>query len=173
MRRFEEHRFEEQELSSTNNALHVILYQPEIPPNTGNIVRVCAASGSVLHLIGPLGFRLDGAAVRRAGMDYREWAEVKRWQDWPSYLAEHPPESRLFVVSTHAKTTYADRQFQPGDRFLFGSESAGLPQVIRTTYADTMIRIPMVARARSLNLANSVSIVLYEALRQLSFPAVS
>jgi tRNA (cytidine/uridine-2'-O-)-methyltransferase len=155
-----------------NSALHVILYQPEIPPNTGNIVRLCAASGCVLHLIGPLGFRLDGAAVRRAGMDYREWAEVKRWQDWPSYLAEHPPESRLFAVSTHAKNTYGDWQYQPGDRFLFGSESAGLPESIRMSYANTLIRIPMVARARSLNLANSVAIVLYEALRQRAFPSL-
>ena len=156
-----------------NGALHVILYQPEIPPNTGNIVRLCAASGCVLHLIGPLGFRLDGAAVRRAGMDYREWAEVKRWQDWPSYLAEHPPQSRLFAVSTHAQTSYADWHYLPGDRFLFGSEGAGLPESIRLAYTDTLIRIPMVPRARSLNLANSVAIILYEALRQQAFPTLS
>ncbi|MBF0183662.1 MAG: tRNA (cytidine(34)-2'-O)-methyltransferase [Magnetococcales bacterium] len=155
-----------------NDNLHIVLFQPEIPPNTGNIVRLCAASGTMLHLIGPLGFRLDGAAVRRAGMDYREWAEVRRWQDWPSYLTEHPPESRLFAVSTHAERCYCACSYRPGDRFLFGSESAGLPEAIRTACRDTLIRIPMVPQARSLNLANSVSIVLYEALRQLSFPAL-
>nr|WP_227657446.1 tRNA (cytidine(34)-2'-O)-methyltransferase [Candidatus Magnetaquicoccus inordinatus] len=153
-----------------NSLLHVILYQPEIPPNTGNIVRLCAASGSVLHLIGPLGFRLDAAAVRRAGMDYREWAEVRRWDDWSHYLTAHPPESRLFAVSTHATRFYNDWRYQPGDRFLFGSESAGLPSSLRHSFAESLIRIPMVSQARSLNLANSVSIVLYEALRQLAFP---
>ncbi len=151
---------------------HVILYQPEIPPNTGNIVRLCAVTGCTLHLVGPLGFRLDGAAVRRAGMDYREWADLRRWPDWESYWQAHPPTARLFLATTHGAGHYADRHYQPGDRFLFGSEGAGLPASLRAAHPDTLVRIPMMAQARSLNLANSVSIILYEALRQVGFPGL-
>lgn len=148
---------------------HIILYQPEIPPNTGNILRLCAATNTQLHLVGPLGFRLDAAAVRRAGMDYRSWAEVQRWHDWENYCENHPSSERLFPVSTRGSRHYGSFSYQPGDRFLFGSEGSGLPDGIRGRYEDSLIRIPMVSQARSLNLANSVSIVLYEALRQNYF----
>ncbi|MEO5349181.1 MAG: tRNA (cytidine(34)-2'-O)-methyltransferase [Magnetococcus sp. YQC-3] len=152
--------------------LHIILYQPEIPPNTGNIVRLCAATGCTLHLVGPLGFRLDGAAVRRAGMDYREWADVRRWHDWAHYWQAHPLDARLFPVSTHGSRHYTEWSYRPGDRFLFGAEGSGLPESLRSRHQETLVRIPMVAQARSLNLANSVSILLYEALRQVGFPGL-
>ena len=153
-----------------NEPFHIILYQPEIPPNTGNIVRLCAATGSPLHLIGPLGFRLDAAAVRRAGMDYQGWADVRRWIDWAAYVDAHPPASRIFPVTTRGSQRYADFSYQPGDRFLFGSEGSGLPEAIRQAHAERLIRLPMVPQARSLNLANSVGIILFEALRQRNFP---
>ncbi|MGN7610590.1 tRNA (cytidine(34)-2'-O)-methyltransferase [Magnetococcales bacterium HHB-1] len=148
---------------------HVILYQPEIPQNTGNILRLCAISGVVLHLIEPLGFRLDSAGVRRAGMDYRELALVYRWPSWSEYMAQHPEQSRIFVVTTQGEQNYGEPQYQPGDRFLFGSEGAGLPEEIHLSLPESRIRIPMLAHARSMNLAGSVSIVLYEALRQQGF----
>lgn len=153
-----------------NEHLHIILYQPEIPPNTGNILRLCAATASTLHLVGPLGFRLDAAAVRRAGMDYQEWADVRRWRDWQTYQQAHPATARIFPVTTHGSRCYSEVAYQPGDRFLFGSEGAGLPKIIMETYADSLVRLPMVPQARSLNLANSVGIILYEALRQIDFP---
>lgn len=151
---------------------HIILYQPEIPPNTGNILRLCAATGCTLHLVGPLGFRLDAAAVRRAGMDYRMWADVCRWHDWSAYQPSHPAAARIFPVTTRGQRCHADFSYQPGDRFLFGSESSGLPAAILEAHAATCIRIPMVSQARSLNLANSVAVVLYEALRQVGFSAL-
>ncbi|MBF0161549.1 MAG: tRNA (cytidine(34)-2'-O)-methyltransferase [Magnetococcales bacterium] len=153
-------------------AFHVVLYQPEIPPNTGNILRLCAASGCVLHLVGPLGFRLDAAAVRRAGMDYGEWAAVTRWNYWSSYWQSHPPGARLFLVTTRGSMPYTACAYQNGDRFLFGAEGSGLPEAIHAAHPHHRIRIPMLARARSLNLANSVGIILYEALRQLHFPGL-
>ncbi|MBF0380345.1 MAG: tRNA (cytidine(34)-2'-O)-methyltransferase [Magnetococcales bacterium] len=149
---------------------HVMLYQPEIPPNTGTIIRLCAASNTRLHLIGPLGFRLDAAAVKRAGMDYRELADVQRWADWAAYRDENMDNSRTFVISTHGKQPYSQPEFRAGDRFLFGSEGAGLPDGIKKSHGDRVLRIPMAPQARSLNLAVSVSIVLYEALRQIGFP---
>jgi tRNA (cytidine/uridine-2'-O-)-methyltransferase len=148
---------------------HVMLYQPEIPPNTGTIIRLCAASKTRLHLIGPLGFRLDAAAVKRAGMDYRELADVQRWADWSAYTDESSDNSRTFVISTHGKQLYTQPEFRPGDRFLFGSEGAGLPEPIMKSHGDRVLRIPMTPSARSLNLAVSVSIVLYEGLRQVGF----
>lgn len=147
----------------------VILYQPEIPPNTGTIIRLCAASNCRLHLIGPLGFRLDAAAVKRAGMDYRELAEVQRWPDWASYQDKNFDNSRTFAISTHGQTHYSQPDFRPGDRFLFGAEGSGLPDAVLQAHKERIVRIPMAAAARSLNLALSVSIVLYEALRQVEF----
>ncbi|MBF0193136.1 MAG: tRNA (cytidine(34)-2'-O)-methyltransferase [Magnetococcales bacterium] len=148
---------------------HVMLFQPEIPPNTGTIIRLCAASNSRLHLIGPLGFRLDAAAVRRAGMDYRELADVQRWDDFSQYTDNCSDNSRTFVISTHGKQIYSQAKFRPGDRFLFGSEGAGLPEAVIKSHGDRVLRIPMAHTARSLNLAVSVSIVIYEALRQVGF----
>ncbi|MBF0447500.1 MAG: tRNA (cytidine(34)-2'-O)-methyltransferase [Magnetococcales bacterium] len=152
---------------------HVVLFQPEIPPNTGAIIRLCGATKTQLHLIGPLGFRLDEAAVRRAGMDYQELAEVKRWSDWSAYQTQLPADNRTFVLSTHGRQSHTDVAFKPGDRLLFGSEGSGLPETIRTEHARRLLRIPMVSEARSLNLAVSVSIVLYEALRQVEFEGLS
>jgi tRNA (cytidine/uridine-2'-O-)-methyltransferase len=148
---------------------HVLLFQPEIPPNTGTIIRLCAATKTRLHLIGPLGFRLDGAAVRRAGMDYRELADVQRWADWSAYRAKNGDNSRTFAISTHGKQSYTKPDFRPGDRFLFGSETKGLPEELLQSHSERIIRIPMAAPARSLNLAVGASVVLYEALRQNGF----
>jgi tRNA (cytidine/uridine-2'-O-)-methyltransferase len=148
---------------------HAVLFQPEIPPNTGTIIRLCAASNTRLHLIGPLGFRLDAASLRRAGMDYQELADVQRWSDWSAYQGDSPDNNRTFAISTHGKQIYSRSEFRPGDRFLFGSEGAGLPASILQSYGDRVLRIPMAPEARSLNLALSVSIVLYEALRQTGF----
>ncbi len=145
---------------------HLVLFQPEIPPNTGAIIRLCAATDTRLHLIGPLGFRLDAPAVKRAGMDYRELARVQRWPDWAAYLAENGDAHRTFAVSTHGKRAFTELQYRPGDRFLFGSEGSGLPQEILHAHGDRVVRIPMTPEARSLNLALSAGIVLYEALRQ-------
>ncbi|MBF0176641.1 MAG: tRNA (cytidine(34)-2'-O)-methyltransferase [Magnetococcales bacterium] len=149
---------------------HVILMCPEIPQNTGNIMRLCAATGTVLHLVGPLGFRLDAAGVRRAGMDYRHLSQVVRHDDWPSYWATHPGGAPLYALSTHGDQPYTTCAFRPGDRLLFGSEGSGLPVDIRTQLQPHLVRIPMLGTARSLNLANAVSVVLYEALRQNTFP---
>ncbi|MBF0186458.1 MAG: tRNA (cytidine(34)-2'-O)-methyltransferase [Magnetococcales bacterium] len=152
---------------------HVVLHRPEIPPNTGNIIRLCAVSDSVLHLVGPLSFRLDEASVKRAGMDYRELADVQRYRDWDDYLARTEPDVRTFALTTHGNRCYTKPEYREGDRFLFGSEGSGLPESIRNQYSESLLRIPMIPDARSLNLANSVSIVLYEALRQTGFPGLS
>ncbi|MBF0623943.1 MAG: tRNA (cytidine(34)-2'-O)-methyltransferase [Magnetococcales bacterium] len=161
-----------EETGESVGGFHVVLYQPEIPPNTGNVMRLCAAAGGVLHLVGPLGFRLDAAAVRRAGMDYRDWVQVRRHADWAAYRAAHPPGARLLAVSTKGGRRLGDWRLRTGDRFLFGSEGAGLPPDILADRGDQVIRIPMVPRARSLNLANSVAVVLYEALRQAGYPGL-
>lgn len=152
---------------------HIVLHEPEIPPNTGNILRLAAATGSILHLVGALGFRLDAAGCRRAGMDYRQLAVVRQHGEWRDYLRDQPPNTRIFALSTHGGRHYAQCAFQPGDRFLFGSEGCGLPVAIREMLAENLLRIPMLAPARSLNLANSVAIVLYEALRQQDFPGLA
>ncbi|MEO5335073.1 MAG: tRNA (cytidine(34)-2'-O)-methyltransferase [Magnetococcus sp. YQC-5] len=152
---------------------HIVLYQPEIPQNAGAVLRTCAAAGSVLHLIGPLGFRLDAAGVRRAGMDYREWAMVQRWNDWSAFQAGVPTDARLFVATTKATQSHVAFRYEIGDWFLFGAEGSGVPPEILATYAQRLVRIPMVTSARSLNLAQSVAVVLYEALRQTGFPGLN
>ncbi|MEO5376710.1 MAG: tRNA (cytidine(34)-2'-O)-methyltransferase [Magnetococcus sp. DMHC-6] len=157
----------------TDSGFQVLLFQPEIPPNTGNILRLCAAVATCVHLIGPLGFHMDAASLRRAGMDYPDWSQIFRHADWENYQAVQPVNHRLFAISTHGKVNYTELQFQPGDRFLFGSESAGLPISVRQTLQAPLLRIPMVGNARSLNLANSVAIVLFEALRQTGFTGLS
>jgi len=148
---------------------HLVLHQPEIPPNTGTAIRLAAASGAALHLIGPLGFRLDGAAVKRAGMDYREMASVTRHDDWSAFREKLPTGARLIAFTTKGETPYHQVRFQPGDRLLFGSEGSGLPPDVLKA-ADATARIPMRPGTRSLNLAMSVGIVLYEALRQAGYP---
>ncbi|MBF0340996.1 MAG: tRNA (cytidine(34)-2'-O)-methyltransferase [Magnetococcales bacterium] len=149
--------------------LQVILYQPEIPQNAGAVLRTCAAAGARLHLIGPLGFRLDSAGVRRAGMDYREWVDVQRWNDWPSFADQLPGDARLFAATTKACQRHTDAIFQPDDWLLFGPEGSGLPEAILAFCGERRLRIPMQPQARSLNLAQSVAVVLYEALRQVGY----
>ena len=150
-------------------SLHVVLYEPEIPPNTGNIIRLCANTGAALHLIHPLGFALDEKKVRRAGLDYKEWASVQEYENYQDYLARAKPK-RVFACSTKAKTVYSDAQFREGDALLFGPESRGLPMDLLDSFpADEKITIPMQPHSRSLNLSNAVSVILYEAWRQVGF----
>jgi tRNA (cytidine/uridine-2'-O-)-methyltransferase len=151
----------------TRIMLHVALWEPEIPPNTGNIARLCAATGAKLHLIGRLGFHLDDRSLRRAGVDYWPAVDVHHHvtlADWEANLAG----ARVYCFSAHATRPYTDVAYQPGDCLLFGGESHGLPESIRQRHADRNLLIPMPAgKVRSLNLATAVGIVLYEALRQL------
>jgi tRNA (cytidine/uridine-2'-O-)-methyltransferase len=149
--------------------LHVILYQPEIPPNTGNVIRLCANSGTRLHLIAPLGFDIDEKAVRRAGMDYAELADVQVWQSLEQCMGAigHP---RWFAVSTRGTTRYDTVRFADGDAFVFGPETRGLPQsVLEDCPAERRLRIPMRPGNRSLNLSNAAAILVYEAWRQRGF----
>jgi tRNA (cytidine/uridine-2'-O-)-methyltransferase len=149
--------------------LHVILYQPEIPPNTGNIIRLCANSGARLHLVGPLGFVLDDARLRRAGLDYDELTDVRQYLNWPAFLEENPGR-RLWAFSTRGKKSYYQTETREGDGLLFGPESRGLPdEILDGVGADYTVRIPMQKQSRSLNLSNTVAIGVYEALRQLDF----
>ncbi|MBA4186824.1 MAG: tRNA (uridine(34)/cytosine(34)/5-carboxymethylaminomethyluridine(34)-2'-O)-methyltransferase TrmL [Planctomycetaceae bacterium] len=145
--------------------LHVALWEPEIPPNTGNVARLCAATGARLHLIGRLGFRLDDRSLKRAGLDYWDAVDVVRHITFEEF---EPTVGRIWCVETPASRLYTRAEFADGDCLLFGAESKGLPAGVRDKYAETMIGIPMPTEAvRSLNLATSVGIVLYEALRQL------
>jgi tRNA (cytidine/uridine-2'-O-)-methyltransferase len=149
--------------------LHVVLYEPEIPPNTGNIMRLCSNIGARLHLIEPLGFRLEDRMLRRAGLDYREWADVQVYPDLPSCL-DRLGSGRVFAVSTRAERIFTGPTFAAGDAFLFGPESRGLPVAVLCSVApDRRIRIPMIPGNRSLNLSNAVSVVLFEAWRQMGF----
>ena len=147
----------------------VVLFQPEIPPNTGNVIRLCANSGCRLHLIEPLGFSLEDRRLRRAGLDYREYATVRTWADWGAFLAERPP-GRLVAFSTRHRRLYTDFGYRPGDLLLFGSESAGLPRAVREAAAPgCRLTLPMRPGNRSLNLSNSVAVAVYEGWRQLGF----
>lgn len=146
--------------------LHVALYQPEIPPNTGNIIRLCANSGAQLHLIYPLGFTLDDKRLRRAGLDYHEWAAVVHYANEQEFI-EKNAERRIFACTTKTTLSYDTIIYQPEDMLLFGPETKGLPAHLRANH--TGIRIPMREHSRSLNLSNAVAIILFEAWRQLSF----
>lgn len=146
--------------------LHVALYQPEIPPNTGNIIRLCANSGAQLHLIYPLGFFLDDKRLRRAGLDYHEWASVIHYDTWQTFAIQNA-QRRIFCCSTHGQQRHSDVAYQPEDILLFGPEARGLPEEIRTAFPA--VRIPMQKDSRSLNLSNAVAIILFEAWRQLDF----
>ncbi len=150
---------------------NIVLFQPEIPPNTGNIIRLAANTGCALHLIEPLGFSMDDKQMRRAGLDYHEYAEVKRYANWEVFIQEAQPlESRLFAMSTHGTRALFDETFQAGDWFLFGCETSGLPPALRNTFLpDRLLRLPLVSGQRSLNLSNTVSVVVFEAWRQLRF----
>lgn len=148
---------------------HVVLYQPEIPPNTGNVIRLCANTGSRLHLVEPLGFELDDARLRRAGLDYREYAAVRVHASLEAFIEGEAP-GRLFAFSTRGTAAYHEVAFAPGDAFLFGPETRGLPsEVLDSLPADRRLRIPMRPENRSLNLSNTVAVVVYEAWRQHGF----
>ena len=151
---------------------NIILYEPEIPPNTGNVIRLCANVGACLHLVKPLGFDLSAARLRRAGMDYAEIAEVRIHENWQACLAtlESMGAARIFALTTRGVTRHDQPQYAPGDSFLFGSESRGLPEhVLGEVDDERRIRLPMMPGCRSLNLSNSVAVVAYEAWRQFGF----
>lgn len=149
--------------------LKIVLYQPEIPPNTGNIMRLCANTGCSLHLIEPLGFDLDEKKLRRAGLDYREFAEVSVYPELNTFIAKHP-QCRLMGVTTKGSTPHHQAAYTSGDALLFGPETRGLPaSVLSKLPPQQRIRIPMLKNSRSLNLSNAAAVITYEALRQLGF----
>jgi len=148
---------------------HIILFEPEIPPNTGNIIRLCANTGAHLHLIEPLGFDWDDSRLKRAGLDYHEFAEVRRYASLAAFSSAVQP-ARLFGFSSHASRSAFDIAYQPGDAFMFGPETRGLPAEVKAELGDDrLLRLPMRPQNRSLNLANSVSVMMYEAWRQQGF----
>jgi len=152
--------------------MNIVLHQPEIPANTGNIGRTCVATGSALHLIEPLGFRLTGKELRRAGMDYWEHLEVHRYINFEEFMEKMVcayPDAKIWMATTKARKVYTEAAFGQNDFIMFGRESAGIPEEILAAHEESCIRIPMLDKIRSLNLANSVGIVLYEALRQQNF----
>ncbi len=146
--------------------LHVVLVEPEIPQNTGNIARTCLAAGARLHLVEPLGFKIEAAALRRAGMDYWEHCDVRRWKSWEELRAS-AGAARFHFLTTKGTRAYWNAQFAPDDHLVFGRETRGLPESLLAAEKDHLLTIPMAPQARSLNLATSVGIVLYEACRQL------
>jgi len=150
---------------------HVVLVEPEIPPNTGNIIRLCANTGAQLHLIEPLGFPLEDARMRRAGLDYHEYANMQVHANWEAFLtAAQPDPARMFAFTTHGSSGFANSAFQAGDVFVFGSETRGLPTELRESFpAAQRLRLPMRPDNRSLNLSNTVAVVVFEAWRQNGF----
>ncbi|MFD1710060.1 tRNA (uridine(34)/cytosine(34)/5-carboxymethylaminomethyluridine(34)-2'-O)-methyltransferase TrmL [Ottowia sp. GY511] len=150
---------------------HIVLVEPEIPPNTGNVIRLAANTGCALHLIEPLGFSMDDRHMRRAGLDYHEYAEVRRYVDWPAFLAACQPDAqRLFALTTRGTRAVHDVAFQAGDWLVFGAETRGLPPTLRETIAPAQqLRLPMRAGQRSLNLSNAVAVTVFEAWRQCGF----
>jgi len=150
--------------------MNVVLLEPEIPPNTGNVARLCAATGSVLHLIEPFGFKLDDATLKRAGMDYWRHLVWKRWSNWQTFRDSLSPSARLWMVESDGPKIYSQADFQPDDYLVFGRETAGLPGALLKADPARWLRIPMFnLQARSLNLSNCVALVLFEALRQQGF----
>ena len=149
-------------------ALNIVLYEPEIPANTGNIGRTCVATNTRLHLIEPLGFSLEEKQLKRAGMDYWKELDVTTYVNWEDFCQKNP-EAKIYYATTKAKHVYSEVNYESDCYIMFGKESAGIPEEILVDYEDTCVRIPMLDKIRSLNLSNSVSIVLYEALRQNDF----
>lgn len=148
--------------------LNIVLFEPEIPANTGNIGRTCVATGTKLHLIEPLGFSLSEKAIKRAGMDYWSELEVERYVNYEDFLQKNP-SAKIYMATTKGKHVYTEVSFEPDCYIMFGKESAGIPEEILIEHPEECIRIPMIGETRSLNLSNSVAIVLYEALRQNQF----
>ena len=148
--------------------LNIVLYEPEIPANTGNIGRTCAATGTRLHLIEPLGFQLGEKAIKRAGMDYWPQVDVTRYLNWQDFLSKNPG-AKIYMATTKGRKVYTEVSYEPDCYLMFGKESAGIPEEILKEHSDTCVRIPMIGETRSLNLSNSAAIILYEALRQNQF----
>ena len=150
--------------------MKIVLLEPEIPPNTGNIARLCAATKTVLHLIEPLGFKLDDARLKRAGMDYWQHVEWHRWANWKAFEAQIPAGSQLWFVESGGEKIYSDAKFSANDYLVFGRETAGLPKALLEKNKEHWLRIPMFnEQSRSLNLSNCVALILFEALRQQAF----
>ena len=151
--------------------LNIVLFEPEIPHNTGAIARTCAATGARLHLIEPLGFDISDKMVKRCGLDYWPLVDLRVYKNWDEYLGQNGDE-RLFLATTKAPKAYHEADLRGDVSLLFGKETAGLPEWLREKYRDRCIRIPMISEARSLNLSNSAAVILYEALRQQGFPGL-
>lgn len=155
--------------SNLSAMFHVVLYQPEIPPNTGNVIRLCANAGAWLHLIHPLGFSLEDKQLRRAGLDYHDLALVREHPDFEHFLTTVQP-ARIFALSTRGQRNFSDVAYHPGDALVFGAETCGLPEAFRHSLSpDQLLRLPMRPNSRSLNLSNTVAVVVYEAWRQQGF----
>ena len=152
-------------------ALNIVLFEPEIPANTGNIGRTCVATGTRLHLIEPLGFRLNEKSIKRAGMDYWEHLDVTRYMNFEEFL-EKNPDAKIYMATTKGQHVYTEVNYEPDCYIMFGKESAGIPEEILVKHPQNCIRIPMLSEIRSLNLSNSVAVVLYEALRQNHFQSM-
>jgi tRNA (cytidine/uridine-2'-O-)-methyltransferase len=154
--------------------MNIVLVEPEIPPNTGNVARLCAATKTRLHLIEPFGFRLDDKQLKRAGMDYWQQVEWRRWRDWSAFRESVPADARIWFIESGGPKLYSDVHFGTDDYLVFGRETAGLPRQLLETNRDSWLRIPMFnPHSRSLNLANCAAIVLFEALRQQGFVGAS
>lgn len=153
---------------------HIVLVEPEIPPNTGNVIRLAANTGCILHLVEPLGFSMEDKQMRRAGLDYHEYAQLKRHASWQVFLSEEQPEpARMFALTTRASKRVHDTQFLPGDWLVFGSETRGLSDVVRQSFAPAQgLKLPMIEGQRSLNLSNAVAVTVFEAWRQNGFDVV-
>lgn len=150
--------------------MHIVLVEPEIPPNTGNVARLCAATKTTLHLIEPFGFKLDDAQLKRAGMDYWRHVEWHRWPNWAAFTAKLPADARLWFIESNGPTRYDKARFAAADYLVFGRETAGLPGTLLERNREHWLRIPMLnPTSRSLNLSNCVAVVLFEALRQQGF----
>lgn len=154
-------------------AIHIVLVEPEIPPNTGNVARSCAATGAVLHLVKPLGFSIDDKSLKRAGLDYWQYVNLEVHESLDDFMKKYEGK-RMYLATTKGGMIYTDAAFEDGDMILFGKETAGLPKDFIAEHEDTAVRIPMSedTRLRSLNLSNSVNIILFEALRQIGFPGL-
>ena len=148
--------------------MNIVLHEPEIPANTGNIGRTCVATGTSLHLIKPLGFDISDKAIRRAGMDYWKELDLHVYENFEEFV-EKNPGARIYMATTKARKAYTEVEYKGNDFIMFGKESAGIPEEILVKYEETSVRIPMIGEIRSLNLSNSVSVILYEALRQQDF----
>jgi len=149
--------------------IHVVLYEPEIPPNTGNIIRLCANTGALLHLIHPLGFELDDTKLQRAGLDYHEWANISEYDSIGKFIKDIQP-ARVFAISTKGQVNFSDAKYVDNTALIFGPETRGLPPTLLDTFDnEKILRIPMKSESRSLNLSNAVAIIVYEAWRQLDY----